>query len=82
MIIRDVRITPRSVPWVEPPVYFAGCDRRRAVLMLEPETDGGMTGMGFMQPSSGGLRTVAACLREQIIPAGQGRDLTRVEALW
>ncbi len=82
MRIEDVRITLISVPWVEPPAFLAGFDWQRQFLVLEVETDEGITGMGFLQPITGGVRTVAACLREQIIPRVLGRDATHIEALW
>jgi L-alanine-DL-glutamate epimerase-like enolase superfamily enzyme len=54
----------------------------RELLVLEIMTRGGLTGMAYLQPLSGGLETLDTCLREMIAPKIIGRDATEVEGIW
>ena len=38
--------------------------------------------MGYLQPLSGGIETLDACIREMIAPKIIGRDATEVEGIW
>jgi L-alanine-DL-glutamate epimerase-like enolase superfamily enzyme len=83
MTIRAVRTTLLRVPWPESP-WMRGhaFGPARNVLVLEVETAGGIVGMGYLFVFRPGLRTVAACLDETIIPRVIGKDATAVEAIW
>ena len=50
--------------------------------MLEVETKGGIVGMGYLFLFRPGIRTIAACLDETIIPRVIGKDASAVEAIW
>ena len=50
--------------------------------MLEVETKGGIVGMGYLFLFRPGMRTIAACLDECIIPRVIGKDASAVEAIW
>src|SRR5690606_6876036 len=54
----------------------------REFLVLEIGTRGGLTGMAYLQPLSGGLETLDSCLKELIAPKVLGRDATEVEGIW
>src|SRR2546428_3709775 len=59
-----------------------GFGDHRNILMLEVETAGGIVGMGYLFVSRPGLKTIAACLDEAIVPRVEGKDATAVEAIW
>ena len=46
MIIKDVRTTLLSIPYLEQPAFMSGYDRPRELLVVEIETSGGIVGMG------------------------------------
>lgn len=81
--IRDLRVTLARVPWADDP-WLAGhaLGAMRDLLVLEVETAGGITGMGYLHLLSPGIRTVAACVEEMVKPRVIGRDATAVEAIW
>ena len=84
MTIKDIRVTMLSIPWQDDP-WLAGSPfghMQREILLVEVETAGGITGMGYLNPLSPGMRTIAAHLREVIIPRVLGKDATSVEAIW
>ncbi len=54
----------------------------REFLVLEIGTRGGLTGMGYLQPLSGGLETLDMCLKEMIAPKVLGRDASEIEGIW
>jgi L-alanine-DL-glutamate epimerase-like enolase superfamily enzyme len=83
MTIRDIRITLLRVPWPDDP-WLRGhaFGPARNILVLEVETAGGIVGMGYLFVFRPGLRTIAACLEEAIIPRVLGKDATAVEAIW
>jgi L-alanine-DL-glutamate epimerase-like enolase superfamily enzyme len=54
----------------------------REVVIVEIETASRIVGMGHIMPIRGGLETIAACLRELIVPRILGRDATQIEAIW
>jgi len=39
-------------------------------------------GMGYLQPLTGGLETLDACIKELIAPKVLGRDASEVEVIW
>ena len=84
MTIKDVRVTLARVPWPDDPMLAAPqLSPARDLLVLELETAGGVTGMGYLHLlSSPVLRSIAACLDEAVIPRIKGRDATAVEAIW
>ena len=53
----------------------------RDILICEVET-GGITGMGYLFLFRPGMKTIAACLDECIIPRVKGKDATAIEAIW
>jgi L-alanine-DL-glutamate epimerase-like enolase superfamily enzyme len=83
MTIRAVRTTQLRIPWPESP-WMTGhaFGPARNILVLEVETAGGIVGMGYLFVFRPGLRTIAACLEETIIPRVIGKDATAVEAIW
>jgi len=81
--IAKLRTTLLEVPWSgEPPANGIMPPSHREFLVLEIETRGGLTGMGYLQPLAGGLHTLDACLKEMIAPKIIGRDATEVEGIW
>ena len=71
------------VPWSkEPPDNGIMPPSAREFLLLEIKTKGGLTGLGYLQPLSGGLETLDMCLKEMIAPNVIGRDATEVEGIW
>jgi L-alanine-DL-glutamate epimerase-like enolase superfamily enzyme len=83
MTIKAIRTTMLQVPWPETRWLkgHAFGDARR-ILVLEVETKGGITGMGYLLLFRSGMRTIAACLEEAIIPRVIGKDASAVEAIW
>ena len=83
MTIKDIRTTLLRIPWPDDPWLkgHAFSDARQ-VLVLDVETKGGITGMGYLFSFRPGLRSIAALLDEAIIPRVQGKDATAVEAIW
>ncbi len=78
-----MKTTLMRVPWAtEPPNNGIMPPSAREFVMLEITTKGGITGMGYLQPLTGGLETLDACLKEMIAPKVLGRDATEVEAIW
>ena len=83
MTIRDVRVTILRMPWAEPrwiKGHALGPDR--GILIVDVETAGGITGMGYLFHFRPGLKSIAAFLDECIIPRVKGKDATAVEAIW
>lgn len=71
------------IPWAGgPPPSGIMPPTAREFLVLEVETDGGIAGMGYLQPLSGGLETIDACVKELIAPNVLGRDASEIEAIW
>ena len=83
MTIKAIRTTMISVPWPQNPWLkgHAFGDSRK-FLVLEVETKGGIVGMGYLFLFRPGIRTIAACLEETIIPRVIGKDASAVEAIW
>lgn len=81
--ISALRTSLLRVPWHgDPPANGIMPPSAREFLVLEIATRGGLTGMGYLQPLSGGLETLSACLKEMIAPKIIGRDATEIEAIW
>ena len=83
MTIRDVRVTMLRMPWADDP-WLKGhaLGPTRDILIVDVETAGGITGMGYLFVFKPAMRTIAACLDECIIPRVKGKDATAVEAIW
>ncbi len=83
MTITAVRTTMLRVPWPETP-WLKGhaFGAARNLLVLDVETKGGVTGMGYLFSFRPGLRAVVALLEEAIIPRVIGKDATAVEGIW
>src|SRR5919205_3372282 len=83
MTIRDIRVTMLRVPWADDP-WLKGhaLGPTRDILIVDVETAGGITGMGYLFVSGPAMRSIAACLDECIIPRVKGKDATAVEAIW
>ena len=83
MTIRDVRTTLLRMPWPASP-WMRGhaLGATRNLLVLEVETADGIVGMGYLNPFTPVLRTIAACLEEAIVPRVLGKDATAIEAIW
>jgi len=81
--ITSLATTLIQVPWSgPPPANGIMPPSHRELLILEIRTKGGLTGMGYLQPLSGGLETINMCLKEMIAPKVLGRDATEVEGIW
>ena len=80
--IVDLRTQLMVVPYAELPVFLPGFNRPREILVLELETADGVVGMGFVQPITGGARTIETCLHELLKPMLLGRDSTDIEGIW
>jgi L-alanine-DL-glutamate epimerase-like enolase superfamily enzyme len=81
--ITALRTALLRVPWAsEPPKAGVVPPGPREFLVVEVETRGGLTGMGYLQPLSGGLSVVDDCLRTLMAPKLLGRDATEVEGIW
>ena len=75
--ISSLRTTLLRLPWAgEPPANGIMPPSHREFLVLEVRTKGGLTGMGYLQPLSGGLETLNMCLKEMVVPKVLGRDAT------
>jgi len=71
------------IPWTgEPPPNGIMPPTHREFLVLEIATRGGIVGMSYLQPLSGGLETLDSCLRTMIVPKLLGRDATEIEGIW
>jgi len=82
MIIRDLRVTLLRTPFTDPPRWAQGYRRPRELVVVELETQSGITGMGYLMPLFGGLATIKTCLEEMIAPLVIGRAITEVEGIW
>ena len=65
MTIRDIRVTMLRLPWADDP-WLRGhaLGDTRDVLVLDVETAGGITGMGYLFVFRPGMKSIAACLEE------------------
>src|ERR1700745_2957436 len=82
MTIRDVRVTVLRMPWANPEWikgHALGPDR--GLLIVDVETAGGITGMGYLFHFRPGLKSIATFLDEVVIPRVKGKDATRVEPI-
>jgi L-alanine-DL-glutamate epimerase-like enolase superfamily enzyme len=83
MTIKDVRVTLLQMPWGDPEWikgHALGPDRR--LLVVDVETAGGITGMGYLFHFRDGLHTIAKFFEESITPRVIGKDATAIEAIW
>ena len=83
MTIKAVRTTMLRVPWPDTP-WLKGhaFGETRNFLVVDVETKGGIVGMGYLFLFRPGMKTIAACLDECIIPRVIGKDASAVEAIW
>src|ERR1700693_2104901 len=83
MTIRDIRVTMLRMPWADDP-WLKGhaLGATRDILICEVETSGGITGMGYILLCPPGIKTIAACLEECIIPRVKGKHAPSIEAIW
>src|ERR1700722_7923171 len=83
MTITAVRTTMLRVPWPQTP-WLKGhaFGDVRNFLVVDVETNGGITGMGYLFLFRPGIRSIIACLDEVIIPRVIGKDASAVEAIW
>src|ERR1700761_1125908 len=83
MTITSVRTTMLRVPWPQTP-WLKGhaFGDARNFLVVDVETAGGITGMGYLFLFRPGIRSIIACLDEVIIPNVIGKDASAVEAIW
>src|SRR5215472_4626422 len=84
MTIRDIRVTTLRLPWAADDPWLKGhaLGAQRDILICDVETAGGITGMGYLFLFRPGMKSIAACLEECIIPRVKGKDATAVEAIW
>src|ERR1700750_2120491 len=83
MTIRDVRVTMLRMPWADGPwLKSHSPGEPRDILICEVETAGGIVGMGYLFVFRPGMKSIAACLEECIIPHIKGKDATAVEQIW
>src|SRR4026208_2615615 len=83
MTITAIRTSILRVPWPDTP-WLKGhaFGDARNLLVLEVETRGGVTGMGYLFSFRPGLKTIVAALEETIVPHVIGKDATAVEGIW
>lgn len=83
MTIKAIHTTMLRVPWPQNP-YLKGhpFGDAREFLVVEAETAGGIVGMGYLFLYRPGMRSIAACLDECIIPRVIGKDASAVESIW
>jgi L-alanine-DL-glutamate epimerase-like enolase superfamily enzyme len=83
MTITALRTTLLRAPWPDTP-WLKGhaFGEARQLLVLEVETKGGITGMGYLFSFRPGLKTIAMAIEETIKPRVIGKDATAVEAIW
>ena len=83
MTIRDIKVTMLRMPWADDPwLKGAALGEARDILICDVETAGGVTGMGYLFLFRPGMKSIAACLEECIIPRVKGKDATSIEAIW
>jgi L-alanine-DL-glutamate epimerase-like enolase superfamily enzyme len=83
LTITAVRISTLRVPWPQSP-WLKGhrFGDARTFLVVDVETKGGITGMGYLFLFRPGIKSIIACLNEVIIPNVIGKDASAVEAIW
>ena len=83
MTIAAIHTTILRVPWPQTP-WLKGhaFGDARNLLVLDVETKGGIVGMGYLFSFRPGLHTIAAALKETILPRVIGNDATAVEGIW
>ena len=83
MTIKALKVTKLVLPWADDP-WLAGhaLGAMRNLLVLEVETAGGITGMGYLHLLGSGMHTIAACIEEMIAPRVIGRDASEIEGIW
>ncbi len=82
MIIRDVKTTLLRMPYKVMPRMAADFDGQREFLLVEVETDSGVTGLGYIFLRKPGILTLQSCLKEMIAPLVIGRQATEAEGIW
>ena len=81
--ITRLRTTLVRIPWAGPPPLNGTRPLNpRELLVLEISTKGGISGLGYLHPLSGGVETLDMCLKEVMAPKLLGRDATEIEAIW
>src|SRR5215475_9313292 len=81
--ILDLCVTILRLPWADVPwLKGAALGAARDILVCNVETSGGITGMGYLFLFRPGMKSIAACLDECIIPCVKGKDATAIEAFW
>src|SRR5665811_1955850 len=80
--IRDIRVTMLRLPWADDR-WLKGhaLGATRDILICEVETSGGVTGMDYLFLFRPGMRSIAACLDECIIPRVKGKDATAIDLI-
>jgi L-alanine-DL-glutamate epimerase-like enolase superfamily enzyme len=83
MTIAAIHTSILRVPWPQTP-WLKGhaFGDARNLLVLDVETKGGIVGMGYLFSFRPGLHTIAAALKETILPRVIGKDATAVEGIW
>src|ERR1700721_1326826 len=83
LTITAVHTTTLRVPWPQNP-WLKGhrFGDARTFLVVDVETKGGITGMGYLFLFRPGIKSIIACLNEVIIPNVIGKDASAVEAIW
>ena len=83
LTITAVQTTTLRVPWPDTP-WLKGhaFGDTRNFLVVDVETKGGITGMGYLFLFRSGIKTIIACLEEVIIPRVIGKDASAVEQIW
>jgi L-alanine-DL-glutamate epimerase-like enolase superfamily enzyme len=83
MTIAALKTTLLRIPWPEDP-WLKGhaFGEQRNILVLEVETKGGIVGMGYLFLFRPILETLAASIKEAVLPRVIGKDATAIEAIW
>ncbi len=82
MTVKSIRVRRVLAPWTDPPAFAPGYNRPREIVVVEVETAGGITGMGYLQVLAGGSESLVACLKELVVPHVLSRSISDVEGVW
>jgi L-alanine-DL-glutamate epimerase-like enolase superfamily enzyme len=80
--ITGIRTQIIRVPYPEPPKFQVTVPSHQDILIVEVDCTSGASGMGFLQPLAGGLRTLQCCIHEMLEHLLLGRDSGDIEGAW
>ena len=81
-VVTAIRTQIIRVPYPEPPRFRADVPEVQEFLIVHVDASDGLSGLGFLQPLDGGLKTLQCCVHEMLEPVVLGRDYADVEGAW